>query len=62
MKRFIINTCIYIFAIFLVVVPPEIYKIATSADLGDVPGGEARITGDLGVVALQQPEQGGDPI
>ena len=42
MKRFLINICIYIFAIFMVVVPPEIYKIATSADLGNVPGGEVR--------------------
>lgn len=42
MKRFISVICIYIVAVLIVVVPPEIYNIVTNTDLGNVPGGEVR--------------------
>lgn len=43
MKRFISTICIYVFAVLLVIVPPELYKIVTNADLENVEGGEVRV-------------------
>lgn len=42
MKRFISIICIYIFAILLVILPVEFYKIYTHHDLGNVAGSEVR--------------------
>ena len=42
MKRFISVICIYIIAVLLVVLPPEIYKMETNTHMGNVAGGEVR--------------------
>ncbi len=42
MKRFIYIICIYVFAVLLVILPVEFYKIYTHQDLGHVAGSEVR--------------------
>ncbi|MBR1473306.1 MAG: hypothetical protein IJ602_03495 [Paludibacteraceae bacterium] len=42
MKRFISAICIYLLAVLLIVLPPELYEIFTDADYGNAPGGEVR--------------------
>lgn len=42
MKRFISIICLYLLAVLLVTLPPEIYKIVTDANYGNSPGGEVR--------------------
>ncbi|MCR5049604.1 MAG: hypothetical protein K6A36_00810 [Paludibacteraceae bacterium] len=43
MKRFISITLLYLFAVLLVVLPPEVYKIVTNADIENIEGREIRI-------------------
>ena len=42
MKRFISIICLYLLALLLVTLPPEIYKIVTDSSYGNVAGGEVR--------------------
>ena len=42
MKRFISVIFLYLLALLLVTLPPEIYKILTAANYGNAPGGEVR--------------------
>ena len=42
MKRFISAICIYLLAVLLIVLPPELYKIFTDANYTNAPGGEVR--------------------
>lgn len=42
MKRFISVICLYLLAVLLVTLPPEIYKIVNDESYGNAPGGEVR--------------------